>query len=131
MTKCSMQKKIESFSKKNESEKNEIRAFLNYLDKQGFVQDPDFPEEPFFKAYYLDYPTGFGQIGVTAGRTYTSGYHPTIYGVSLVTRANRKVSHIASYERDITEKGALEDLLKMLPTYMAMAKNISEMPSNG
>jgi len=131
MTKCSMQKKIESFSKKNESEKNEIRAFLNYLDKQGFVQNPDFPEEPFFKAYYLDYPTGFGQIGVTAGRTYTSGDHPTIYGVSLVTRANRKVSHIASYERDITEKGALEDLLKMLPTYMAMAKNISEMPSNG
>ena len=126
-----MQKKIESLSKKNESEKNEIKAFLNYLDKQGFEQDPDFPEEPFFKAYYLDYPTGFGQIGVTAGRTYTSGYHPTVYEVSLVTRVNRKVSHIASYERDITEKGALEDLLKMLPTYMAMAKNISEMPSNG
>lgn len=131
MSRCSMQKKIESLSRKNESEKNEIKAFLIYLDKQGFVQDPDFPEEPYFKAYYLDYPTGFGQIGVTAGRTYTSEDNPTVYGVSLVTRVNRKVSHIAAYERDITEKGALEDLLEMLLTYMAMAKNISKLPSNG
>ena len=127
---CSMQKKIESVqTRKNEAENDRGTAFFNALDKLGFVQRKDY-DDPYFKAYYVDYPTKFGKIAVTAGRAYINNDHPNLYNVSLGVRITNRDSTIASYTRDINEEGALQDLVEMVYTYMAMQKKLANLPSN-
>lgn len=126
--KCSMAKRIESF-KKNEAENNKETAFFSALDKLGFVQRKDY-DDPHFKAYYVDYPTEYGKIAVTAGRAYINDDHPNLYMVSFGVLINSRHSTIASYTRDINEEGALQDLVEMVHTYMAMQKKLANLPSN-
>lgn len=126
--KCSMSKRIESF-KKNEAEDDKETAFFNALDKLGFVQRNDY-DDPHFKVYYVDYPTGFGKIAVTAGRAYINNDHPNLYNVSFGVRTTNKNSTIASYTRDINEEGALQDLVEMVYTYLAMQKKLANLPNN-
>ena len=126
---CSMQKKKESLSKKSESENDKGTAFFNALDKLGFVQRKDY-DDPYFKAYYVDYPTGFGKIVVTAGRAYINNDHPNLYSVGFGVLATTRTSTIASYTRDINEEGALQDLVEMVDTYLAMQKELANLPSD-
>lgn len=115
-----------------ENKKSPLEAFLEALDSLEFKQDENFPDSATSKTWFLPYPTEYGRVGVSAGSVKIDGTDPDLCQVSFVVEYinGSKRMHIATRERNLTEKGALQELMYTLSTYMGMARKIASLPSD-
>ena len=129
-TKKIMDKILDRYSP--EKKKSPIDAFMEALDSLEFKQDENFPDSPNSKTWFLPYPTEYGRVGVSAGSSKLDGTDPDLCTVSFVVEYinGSKRMHIATCERNLTESGALQELITTTKLYRDMARKIANLPSD-